>query len=237
LFLPLSLKKLVHVWFENFQVTSVNKRETRGTFLSLGLRPRLQKSFLRFPFIYLGNLEKSQTRCGQIFPQTWQEQLSKQNTIFLVPTIFITCKWKLSKFIDTEYLIIENWCLILLRGQNVLNTFCPREKNILSQGTDGAYQFSVDSGQIFWYSVETSGWNGHNKTTWGKLLTHIQLTYQKLVTDLIIHVNFLLQVELSQTMTSKEPGNSSSSNIGSGNGSRNIHPTNLRFTTTKPQKF
>merc|ERR1712156_32846 len=42
-------------------------------------------------------------------------------------------------------------------------------------------------------------------------------------------------VELSQTMTSKEPGNSS--NIGSGNGSRNIHPTNLRFSTTKPQKF
>ena len=64
------------------QVTSVEKREPRGTFLSLGLRPRLQKLFPRFPFFYLGNLEKSQIRRGQILPQTWREQISKQNTIF-----------------------------------------------------------------------------------------------------------------------------------------------------------
>ena len=33
---------------------SVEKREPRGTFLSLGLRPRLRKPFPRFPFFYLG---------------------------------------------------------------------------------------------------------------------------------------------------------------------------------------
>jgi hypothetical protein len=42
------------------------------------------------------------------------------------------------------------------------------------------------------------------------------------------------KVELSQTMTSKEQAGNS--NIGSGS-SRNIHPTNLRFSTTRPQKF
>ena len=36
------------------QVISVEKREPRGTFLSLGLRPRLRKPFPRFPFFYLG---------------------------------------------------------------------------------------------------------------------------------------------------------------------------------------
>ena len=63
------------------QVTSVEKREPRGTFLSLGLRPRLQKTFPRFPFFYFGNLDKPQIRRGQICPQTWQAQKSKQNTI------------------------------------------------------------------------------------------------------------------------------------------------------------
>ena len=71
-------KKFVHVWFEISSVTSVDKREPRGTFLSLGLfisrprptasaskmRPRLQKTFPRFPFFYFGNF-------GQISNQTW----------------------------------------------------------------------------------------------------------------------------------------------------------------------
>ena len=51
------------------QVTSVEKREPRGTFLSLGLRPRLQKTFPRFPFFYFGNLDKPQIRRGQICPK------------------------------------------------------------------------------------------------------------------------------------------------------------------------
>ena len=77
------------------QVTLVEKRESRkhfsasASFLSLGLRPRLQKptasaskTFPRFPFFNLGNLGKTQIRRGQILPQTWREQISKQNTIF-----------------------------------------------------------------------------------------------------------------------------------------------------------
>ena len=49
---------------------SVEKREPQGTFLSLGLQPRLQKTFLRFPFFYLSNLGKTKIRRGQIFPQS-----------------------------------------------------------------------------------------------------------------------------------------------------------------------
>ena len=40
--------------FSFSQVTSVEKRELRGTFPSLGLRPWLQKPFPQFPFFYLG---------------------------------------------------------------------------------------------------------------------------------------------------------------------------------------
>ena len=74
------------------QVTSVEKREPRGTFLSLGLRPRLQKTFPRFPFFYFGNLDKPQIRRGQICPQTWQAQKSKQNTkefVFLLQSLIL----------------------------------------------------------------------------------------------------------------------------------------------------
>ena len=56
--------------FSFSQVTSVAKKEPRGTFLSLGLRPRLQKTFPRFPFYYFGNLGKTKIRRGQIFPQS-----------------------------------------------------------------------------------------------------------------------------------------------------------------------
>ena len=74
---------LVLVWFQCCPRYFSRKKGISGTFLSLGLRPRLQKLFPRLPFFYLGNLEKSQIRCGQILPQTWQEQISKQNTIEL----------------------------------------------------------------------------------------------------------------------------------------------------------
>ena len=62
--LPMALKKCVQGWFENFQVTSVEKRELRGTFLSLVLCPQLQKTFPQFPFFYLVNLEESQIKQG-----------------------------------------------------------------------------------------------------------------------------------------------------------------------------
>ena len=61
------------------QVTSVDKREPRGTFLSLGLRPRLQKTFPRFPFVYFGNLGKTQTRGQKFFLRRVIEK--KQNKI------------------------------------------------------------------------------------------------------------------------------------------------------------
>ena len=76
-----SEEKFVLVWFENFPSYLGRKKGTSETFLSLGLQPRPQKPFPRFPFFYLGNLGKSQIRRGQILPQPWQEQISKQNTI------------------------------------------------------------------------------------------------------------------------------------------------------------
>ena len=78
--------------FSFSQVTSVAKKEPRGTFLSLGLRPRLQKTFPRFPFFYFGNLGKTKIVRGQIFPQSsttnyrnkilliFGQKLSKTNT-------------------------------------------------------------------------------------------------------------------------------------------------------------
>ena len=52
-------KNLSSFDFSFSQVTSVEEREPRGTFLSLGLRPRLQKTFPRFPFVYFGNFRKN----------------------------------------------------------------------------------------------------------------------------------------------------------------------------------
>ena len=63
------------------QVTSVDKREPRGTFLSLGLRPRLQKTFPRFPFVYFGNLGKTQIRGQKFFLRRVIEKKTEQNTI------------------------------------------------------------------------------------------------------------------------------------------------------------
>ena len=60
-------KNLSSFDFSFSQVTSVEEREPRGTFLSLGLRPRLQKTFPRFPFFYWGNLGKTKIRRGHIF--------------------------------------------------------------------------------------------------------------------------------------------------------------------------
>ena len=88
-------KKFFHVWFEFFPIYLGRKKGTSKTFLSLGLRPRLQKTFSRFPFFYLGILEKTQIRREKIFPLTCQEQLSKQNTIsldLLALTIFYCIK-------------------------------------------------------------------------------------------------------------------------------------------------
>ena len=74
--------KFFHVWFEFFPSYLSRKKEISETFLGLGLRPRPQKTFPRFPFFYFGNLGKTQIRRGKILLQTWHGKKSKQNTIF-----------------------------------------------------------------------------------------------------------------------------------------------------------
>ena len=63
---------LVLVWFQCCPSYLSRKKGISGTFLSLGLRPRLQKIFPRFPFFYFSNLDNTSIRRGQICPQTWQ---------------------------------------------------------------------------------------------------------------------------------------------------------------------
>ena len=77
-----SESKFFHVWFEFFPSYLSKKKEISETFLGLGLRPRPQKTFPRFPFFYFGNLGKTQIRRGKILLQTWHGKKSKQNTIF-----------------------------------------------------------------------------------------------------------------------------------------------------------
>ena len=77
-----SESKFFHVWFEFFPSYLSRKKEISETFLGLGLRPRPQKTFPRFPFFYFGNLGKTQIRRGKILLQTWHGKKSKQNTIF-----------------------------------------------------------------------------------------------------------------------------------------------------------
>ena len=63
---------LVLIWFQCCPSYLSRKKGISGTFLSLGLRPRLQKTFPWFPFFYFGNLDNTSIRRGQICPQTWQ---------------------------------------------------------------------------------------------------------------------------------------------------------------------
>ena len=79
-----SESKFFHVWFEFFPSYLSKKKEISETFLGLGLRPRPQKTFPRFPFFYFGNLGKTQIRRGKILLQTWHGKKSKQNTISLI---------------------------------------------------------------------------------------------------------------------------------------------------------
>ena len=60
---------LVLVWFQCCPSYLSRKKGISGTFLSLGLRPRLQKIFPRFPFFYFGNLDNTSIRWGQICPR------------------------------------------------------------------------------------------------------------------------------------------------------------------------
>ena len=82
MFLPLPSAKFVLVWFENSPSYLGRKKGISETFLSFGLISHCLgfKTFPQFPFSNLSNLGKTQIRCGQILPQTWREQISKQNT-------------------------------------------------------------------------------------------------------------------------------------------------------------
>ena len=85
-------RNLVYVWFEICPSYLSRKKGTLETFLSLGLiisrsRPRLQKTFPRFPFFYFDNLDKSQIRRRQIFPQSSQHNFQNK-TLLLKNTSF-----------------------------------------------------------------------------------------------------------------------------------------------------
>ena len=111
-----SESKFFHVWFEFFPSYLSKKKEISETFLGLGLRPRPQKTFPRFPFFYFGNLGKTQIRRGKILLQTWHGKKSKQNTIskiLLVLTFFANC---LESILDTHSKKVEQflcWTLSL----------------------------------------------------------------------------------------------------------------------------
>ena len=81
-------KNLSSFDFSFSQVTSVEEREPRGTFLSLCLRPRLQKTFPRFPFFYFGNLGKTKIVRGQIFPQSSTTNYRNKILLFVILTNF-----------------------------------------------------------------------------------------------------------------------------------------------------
>ena len=64
--LPCLLNKFGPVWFQCCPSYLSRKKGISGTFLSLGLRPRLQKFFPRFPLFYFTNLDTTSIRQGQI---------------------------------------------------------------------------------------------------------------------------------------------------------------------------
>ena len=76
------LTKLVLVWFQCCPRYFSRKKGISGTFLSLGLRPRLQKTFPRFPFFYFSTLDNTSIRRGQICPKTWQHNYRNKILLF-----------------------------------------------------------------------------------------------------------------------------------------------------------
>ena len=79
---------LVLVWFQCCPRYFSRKKGISGTFLSLGLRPRLQKIFPRFPFFYFSNLDNTSIRRGQICPQTWQHNY-RNKILYLMSLSFL----------------------------------------------------------------------------------------------------------------------------------------------------
>ena len=95
---------LVLVWFQCCPSYLSRKKGISGTFLSLGLRPQLQKTFPRFPFFYFGNLDNTSIRRGQICPQTWQHNY-RNKILFLeilCLRVFTSCSTQLAEWILNE---------------------------------------------------------------------------------------------------------------------------------------
>ena len=133
MFLPLPSAKLIHVWFEFFPSNLSRTKGTSKTFLSLGLRPQLQKPFPWFPFFYLGfknlslaalyftldNLGKIKLHLKHF---SWElpEQLFQQNTI--VYTLWQMLR-KMGQYFY-QIFVRANIFLLLVITVNFFNLFC-----------------------------------------------------------------------------------------------------------------
>ena len=78
------------------QVTEVDKREPRESFLKPRPQAEAEKCSPRFPFVYWGNLEILKSDVDKFFRRQWQEQLLKQNVFFIFLAFSLP---SLSKFI------------------------------------------------------------------------------------------------------------------------------------------
>ena len=119
---------LVLFWFQCCPSYLSRKKGISGTFLSLGLRPLLQKNFPRFPFFYFGNLDNTSIRQGQICPQTWQHNywnkilfqcifLNSRLYLFLSCNLNLNLEIKVNLRIDckqvTTLISVKSWSLVL----------------------------------------------------------------------------------------------------------------------------
>ena len=114
-------KIFVLILYQSFLSYLSRKKGTTETFLSLGLiiswsrpmastskmRPWLQKTFPRFPFFYFDNLDKSQIRRRQIFPQSSQHNF--QNKI-----LFLNCVCVVLLFVELWPQSAHDWQVALL---------------------------------------------------------------------------------------------------------------------------
>ena len=120
---------LVLVWFQCCPRYFSRKKGISGTFLSLGLRPRLQKIFPRFPFFYFGNLDNTSIRRGQICPQTWQHNYWNKILFCIGYFISVTQFWMLC----TIPLEICNsklcyWKKVTSSFTTIVTLMCPSEQ-------------------------------------------------------------------------------------------------------------
>ena len=122
---------LVLVWFQCCPRYFSRKKGISGTFLSLGLRPRLQKNFPRFPFFYFSTLDNTSIRRGQICPRTWQHNY--RNKILYLKCVKHFIMWekpvpKVVFSIPKKVKNLTNWIFrqklfVLLTNLSLINHF------------------------------------------------------------------------------------------------------------------